>query len=169
MELIQIATILSKFGADVVIVAVAVYLLTFALKKTLLKKTCKKYLTFVPFLLGIVLYALFSMLVNLSAEPIISSFPLIAQKGVASGSAATIIHIVYEQFVRGEKLSYEQITENYITEIISGYVQNLPEGLAKKIASLSNSDEIRGELKVALPQLSNAEIESILTLLGKIL
>ena len=169
MELIKIAALISKFGADVVLVAVLVYILTFVLKKTLLKKLPKKYLTFVPFLLGIVLYSLFSMLVTLSVQPIISNFPHLLQRGVATGSAATVIHIVYEQFIRGETISQSGVREQYIARILGALLSDVPQNLVQKISALSEKDEIICQLKTELPQLSDSEIENLYNLLSKML
>ena len=69
MEWLQIAAIFDKFGADVLALGALAYVLTLILKKTLLKKAPKKYLTFVPFLLGILLYAAFSFFIHWQAPP----------------------------------------------------------------------------------------------------
>ena len=69
MEWLQIAAIFDKFGADVLALGALAYVLTLILKKTLLKKAPKKYLTFVPFLLGILLYAAFSFFTHWQAPP----------------------------------------------------------------------------------------------------
>ena len=100
MELFQFVSYLRQFNADVLLIGAAVWALTAVLKRTLLKNVKRKYMTFVPFVLGILLYAAFTALTGGFDAGVSALAPMFA-KGVACGSLATVIHVVYEQFLRG--------------------------------------------------------------------
>ena len=100
MELFQFVSYLRQFNADVLLIGAAVWALTAVLKRTLLKNVKRKYMTFVPFVLGILLYAAFTALTGGFDAGVSALAPMFAQ-GVACGSLATVIHVVYEQFLRG--------------------------------------------------------------------
>ncbi len=99
MELFQFISYLRQFNADAVLIGAAVWGLTFLLRRTLLKKMPKKYLTFVPFVLGILLCAAYAAVTggfSAGAAAIIG-------RGITCGAIATVIHVVYEQFFRNGK------------------------------------------------------------------
>ena len=100
MELFQFVSYLRQYNADVLLIGAAVWALTALLKRTLLKKVKRKFLTFVPFAAGILLYAGFSALTGGFGAGAAALAPVLAN-GIACGSLATVIHVVYEQFVRG--------------------------------------------------------------------
>ena len=97
MDLVQFFGYLRQFNADVVLIGAAVWGLTALLKNTALKKVPKKYITLLPFALGILLYAAFAALTGgFSADALAN----IVTTGISCGSLATVIHVVYEQFLR---------------------------------------------------------------------
>ena len=147
----QIAALLGKFGADVLALGALVYGLTFLLKKTLLKKAPKKYVTFVPFLLGIAAYAIFTAIVNLSATQILRETQAVVQKGVATGGAATVIHVLYEQFIRGAASS-DNVKEACVRDVLEGFFSEIPEGLAERIAGIPAGENMSEEIRKALTQ-----------------
>ena len=67
---------------------------------TVLKNAPKKLFVFLPFALGIVLYAIYRALVTLSAEPFTTGLAATVEGGFACGCAATLYYVVYEQFFR---------------------------------------------------------------------
>ncbi len=99
MDLFQFFTYLKQFNADVALIGIAVWGLTFVCKRTLLKKLKRKYITLLPFLLGIALYAGYLAIVGgLHADQ--ETFGKLISQGITCGSLATVIHVVYEQFIR---------------------------------------------------------------------
>ena len=100
MSAIQYLGTFRLYGWDVLLLAGGVTLLTSLLKKTVLKNAPKKLFVFLPFALGIVLYAIYRALVTLSAEPFTTGLAATVEGGFACGCAATLYYVVYEQFFR---------------------------------------------------------------------
>lgn len=100
MSAIQYLSTFRLYGWDVLLLAGGVTLLTSLLKKTVLKNAPKKLFVFLPFALGIVLYAIYRALVTLSAEPFTTGLAATVEGGFACGCAATLYYVVYEQFFR---------------------------------------------------------------------
>lgn len=173
MELFQFAAFLDKFGADVLALGALVYGLTFLLKNTLLKKAPKKYVTFVPFLLGVALYAVFALLVDFSAAPLLRQAQTVVQKGISAGCAATVIHVIYEQFIRGASPTETGIKEECVHKLLQGFTEKIPEGLAGRIAAIpadgSTAERIREEIEKNLPDLTEIQISCLETVLERIL
>ncbi len=93
------------FGADVLLIAFGVTFTVSLLKKTVLKSLPKKAFVFLPFLVGLVYYALWRVLITLSWEPLAGGFAVTLEGGFACGCAATLYYVVYEQFLRKKKVS----------------------------------------------------------------
>ena len=102
MSLIQLVSAFRLYGADVLFLALGVTVLTSLLKKTVMKKFSKKAFVFLPFALGLVLYAVYRMIATLSAAPLSSDFVHTIEGGFGCGCAATLYYVVYEQFLRGK-------------------------------------------------------------------
>ena len=100
MSAIQYLSTFRLYGWDVLLLAGGVTLLTSLLKKTVLKNAPKKLFVFLPFALGIGLYAIYRALVTLSAEPFTTGLAATVEGGFACGCAATLYYVVYEQFFR---------------------------------------------------------------------
>ena len=163
MEWLQIAAIFDKFGADVLALGALAYVLTLILKKTLLKKAPKKYLTFVPFLLGILLYAAFSFFIHWQAPPV--------QETLQKGGAATVIHVVYEQFLRGGAPTEISVRTDCVREILAGFFEEVPEGLSENLCALAGEEDgqekMRGLLAENLPEVTPSQRENLLKWLVK--
>ena len=83
MDLVQFFGYLRQFNADVVLIGAAVWGLTALLKNTALKKVPKKYITLLPFALGILLYVAFAALTGgFSADALAG----IITSGISCGS-----------------------------------------------------------------------------------
>lgn len=79
--------------------------LTALIKRFLLKsENLKKFLTFVPFMLGILVYALFLLIIGKMSEILMLET---LHSGAACGAVATIYYVIYEQFIRGKKAVME--------------------------------------------------------------
>lgn len=100
MTAIQVGNVLRDFGADVLLLALGVTCLTSLLKKTVFKRATAKLYVFLPFLIGIVLYAVFRMAATWSVLPLTQELRQTLEGGFSCGSAATLYYAVYEQFLR---------------------------------------------------------------------
>ena len=128
MDLVQFFGYLRQFNADVVLIGAAVWGLTALLKNTALKKVPKKYITLLPFALGILLYAAFAALTGgFSADALAN----IVTTGISCGSLATVIHVVYEQFLR--KGQTADVRTACVKAVLAPYAQ-LSDEDAKAIA-----------------------------------
>ncbi len=103
MDALRYLSALRLYGADVLLLAAAVTLVTSLLKKTALKRASKRLFVFLPYFLGIALYCAYRMLATLSVCPLTEEWCETLQNGVAVGSAATLYYVVYEQFFRAKK------------------------------------------------------------------
>ena len=98
MTALQFFTALRTFGADVLLLALGVTLLTSLLKKTVMKNCPKKAFIFLPFVIGIFVYAVYASLVTLSVDPLYKDLLLTVEKGISCGLAANLYYVIYEQF-----------------------------------------------------------------------
>lgn len=103
MTALQFFNAFRTFGADVLLLALGVTLLTSLLKKTVMKNCNRRVFVFLPFAIGLVVYAVFSALVSLSADPFTKNLLETVEKGFSCGLAATLYYVVYEQFIRSPK------------------------------------------------------------------
>ena len=118
MDALRYLSTLRFYGADVLLLAAAVTLVTSLLKKTVLKRASKKLFVFLPYLLGIALYCAYRMLATLSVRPVTEEWCQTLQNGFAVGCAATLYYVVYEQFFRAKK----QGETNLFTPLLEGIV-----------------------------------------------
>ena len=92
MTIAQLIDLLRSYGVDILILGAADALLTALIGKILEKILPKKYLTFIPFLLGFLLYALFFPLIkNLSAE----DFSVVLERGFGVGLTAILCNLLF--------------------------------------------------------------------------
>lgn len=110
MSAIQYLSAFRLYGWDVLLLAGAVSLLTALLKKTVLQNAPKKVYVFLPFALGVLLYAVWRALVTLSAEPFTTGLAATLEGGFGCGCAATLYYVIYEQFIRKKKTDAESGT-----------------------------------------------------------
>lgn len=139
MTFIQIIDTFTFYGVDVLLLAFATMCATQLIKKFLFKNSKKKLVTFLPFVIGTVLYAAYAAVRNLNFFYIFEEYASIAEHGFSVGMAATIYYILYEQFVR-EKSSITS-TEKIITTLIEGYIPaDSVEKAAKAVAEAIQRD-----------------------------
>ncbi|MDE6411780.1 MAG: hypothetical protein K2L02_04505 [Clostridia bacterium] len=108
MTALQVFNAFRTFGADVLLLALGVTLLTSLLKKTVMKNCNRRVFVFLPFAIGLVVYAVFAALVSLSADPFTKDLLNTVEKGFSCGLAATLYYVVYEQFIRSPKSTEKQ-------------------------------------------------------------
>ena len=161
LSIIQIIDTFTFYGIDVLLLAVLTCFTVQLLKVTLLKKLNKKLITFLPFAFGTLFYAAYAAIKNLSLEYLLTEYVPILEHGVSVGAAATLIYVLYEQFVR-EKGSKLSTVENVIKTLIEGYVPaaNL-ENAAKKIAIAIEKDVTGNGAKRAEEILSESVEKSV--------
>ena len=138
MSFIQIFSTFTFYGIDISCLALITTLLTQLLKK-LIFKTNKKLVTFLPFVLGTVFYAVYAVVRNLSLSYLLEEYISVLEHGISVGAVATLYYVLYEQFVR-TKSSVSQ-TEKVISTLIEGYVPtDKLEEAAKSIAEAISRD-----------------------------
>lgn len=135
MNIIQVAEVLRRFGVDVLLLAVGVTFLTSLLKKTVMKSVSSKAYVFLPFALGILIYAAYSLIAKggicFTAEEVFG----ILERGFGTGSVATIYYAVYENFLRGK------FRTNPLLPLLECIPGEKREQAAEEILGLDRSDE----------------------------
>lgn len=143
MTFIQIIDAFTFYGADVILLAAATAVLTQLLKITLFKGARKKLATFLPFMLGTLLYAVYAAVRNLSFVYLFEEYVSIIEHGVSVGAAATLYYVLYEQFVREKsKLS---ATEKVIATLIESYVPSDGLEAAAKAVAEAIARDVTGD------------------------
>lgn len=139
MTLIQIIDAFTFYGIDVLLLSWLTNIIVHLLKISVLKKMQKKLLTFVPFIVGTVLYAAYAGIRELSFAYLLEHYTAVLEYGITVGSTSTLLYVVYEQFVRGEK-SFSA-GEEVIKALICGFVPTeKQEQTAKDIAAAISRD-----------------------------
>lgn len=139
MTIIQIIDTFTFYGVDVILLAWLTNIIVHLLKISVLRKMQKKLLTFVPFIVGTVLYAVYAAIRNLSLPYIFINYTSVLEHGISVGAASTLLYVIYEQFVRQEK-SFTA-SENVIKTLIEGYVpEEKLEATARLIAETIAKD-----------------------------
>ena len=120
MSFIQIISTFTFYGLDVSLLALVTVALTQLIKKTVFKNAQKKLITFLPFMLGTLFYAVYAVVRNLSFYYVFDEYVSILEHGISVGAIATLYYVMYEQFVRVKSNLSE--TESIIATLIEGYV-----------------------------------------------
>lgn len=172
MTIIKIIDTFTFYGLDVVLLAVLTAVTVQICKVTFLKKVKKKLLTFLPFTVGVVFYAAYAALRNWDISYLLREYISVLEHGVSVGSVATLLYVLYEQFVRDKNVT--SATEGVISTLIEGFVPtDKVESVAKEIAEAIERDVTgNGAAKAAeiLSENSEEEIcERDLQLLSKLI
>ena len=172
LTFIEIIDTFTFYGIDVILLAAATALITQLLKKSLFRRAQKKVVTFLPFVIGTLLYAVYAAVRNLSFIYVIDEYTSIIEHGISVGAAATLYYVLYEQFVRKQTNLSE--TEKVISTLIEGYVpsDNL-EQAAKAVAEAIERD-VTGNgatrAQESITEFADGEInERDITLLSKLI
>lgn len=118
MTFIEIMNFFTAYGADVVFLAAMTSAITQLLKKKLFKTLEPRYYTFFPFVIGVVLYALYTLVSRYFGCGAIN-FCDVPARGLYVGTAATAIYVIFEQFVRKNQSAVEIAL---IVAMIEGFV-----------------------------------------------
>ena len=172
MSFIQIFNTFTFYGFDVTALALLTVISTQVIKKLFFKNAKKKLVTFLPFILGTLFYAVYAAVRNLSVYYVLNEYVSIMEHGISVGATATLYYVLYEQFVR-EK-SGLSTTESVISTLIEGYVPtDSVEKAAKAVAEAIERDVTgNGALRTQeiLAEYSNGEItERDVQLLSKLI
>lgn len=122
MTVFEIIDAFTFYGLDVIALAAATSVTVQILKLTLLKNCQRKIITFLPFLVGSLLYTGYSALINLSFRYVLDNYVSVLEHGFSVGALSTLIYVWYEQFVRNK--SKESVAEGIISTLIEEYVPN---------------------------------------------
>ncbi|MDE7306475.1 MAG: hypothetical protein K2N33_03715 [Clostridia bacterium] len=143
MSIIQIIDTFTFYGIDIIILAAATAVITQVLKKTLLKKVKKKLITFLPFGLGTLFYAVYAGIRNMSFYYLVNNYTSVLEHGLSVAAAATLLYVLYEQFVR-ESDSASSATEKVISTLIEGYVPEANLSAAAKAVAEALERDVTG-------------------------
>lgn len=157
LTILKIIDTFTFYGLDVALLAVLTAITVQICKVTFLKKAQKKLITFLPFTVGAIYYAVYAALVNWSLSYLLTEYVSVLEHGVSVGSVATLLYVLYEQFVRAKKSP--SISEGIISTLIEGYVPtDKIESVAKKIAEAIERDVTgNGALRAAEIICENSE------------
>lgn len=107
------------YGLDVAALAFVTAVIAQVLKKTALKNVPNKLYTFLPFIIGALLYAAYESICRSDWLYCFHNFASVLEYGAIIGALSTCIYVLYEQFIRGNgKLSRQSVIES----LLEGYV-----------------------------------------------
>lgn len=156
VTIIEIIDTFTFYGIDVILLSSLTTLAVQFLKITVLKNVKKKLLTFLPFIIGTIFYAVYQGVYNSSFYFVLDNYTLVLEHGVSIGAVSTLTYVLYEQFVR-EKDALTPV-QSVISTLIEGYVpSDAVEKTAKEIALAIEKDVTgNGAKKAAQIILENA-------------
>lgn len=139
LSFIQIINTFTFYGLDIGALALLTCAITQLIKRLFFKTARKKLVTFMPFIIGTALYAVYAVIRNLSFEYLLNEYVSILEHGISVGAVATLYYVLYEQFIR-EKDGLSE-TEGVIATLLEGYVpaKNLA-AASKAVASAIEKD-----------------------------
>lgn len=137
MTVFEIIDAFTFYGLDVILLAAATSVAVQILKLTLLKNCQKKLVTFLPFLIGTLLYTGYCALIKLSFRYVLHNYVSVLEHGFSVGALSTLIYVWYEQFVRNKDRG--SATAGVISTLIAEYVPG--EELEKIAAEIARAIE----------------------------
>ncbi len=139
LTIIKIIDAFTFYGVDVLLLAALTAVVTQVLKISVLKKLKKKILTFLPFVLGTLFYAIYECVCNLSIRLLLTDYVTIIEHGISVGAVATLLYVLHEQFIREKKCCTQ--TEQVVATLLEGYVPtDSVEKAAKEVAAAIERD-----------------------------
>lgn len=131
LTIIEIIDAFTFYGMDVIMLASLTAITVQIFKLTFLKKVKRKALTFLPFFLGTLFYAVYASLIRMDIKYLLTEYVEVLEHGISVGAIATLLYVMYEQFVRDKKSV--SAAEGVIAALIEGYV---PTENVEKVAAL---------------------------------
>lgn len=139
MDYFSIIDNLTGYGADIAVISLVTCIIVQVLKRTLLKDCPKKVISFLPFVIGTILYAVFAAIAHLDISYLLTDLPYVCERGFTIGAIATALYVLYEQLIRERENA--TMTEALIAAIIEGYVpEDKTEEAARSVAEALESD-----------------------------
>ena len=172
LSFIQIFNTFTFYGIDVSLLALLTTLVTQLLKKLIFKGSNKKLVTFLPFLLGTLFYAVYAAVRHLNLSYLLEEYVTVLEHGISVGAVATLYYVLYEQFVRQKDNLSD--TERVISTLIEGHVPSESLETAAKAIAEAIARDVTGSgatrTKEILSEYSNGEMnERDLQLLSKLI
>ncbi len=130
MTVFEIIEAFTFYGFDVIALATLTSILVQVLKLTLLKNCQKKIITFLPFVIGSLLYTGYAALIHLSIRYVSDNYVSVLEHGFSVGALSTLVYVWYEQFVRSKDKG--SASAGVISTLIAEYV---PSGEIAEIAA----------------------------------
>jgi hypothetical protein len=118
LTIVEIINTFAFYGIDKILLATMTCISAQLLKNTLLKNCKKKILTFLPFLIGSLFYAIFVSIYYLDALYLVKNYTQVVEGGFGVGTLSTVIYVCYEQFVRDKQAV--SVSEGVIATLIEG-------------------------------------------------
>lgn len=139
MSIIQIIDTFTFYGLDIAVFSAVTCMVVQLLKKTALKRCQRKVITFLPFIVGVILYAVYASVCKLDAAYVLTNYVDVLEHGFSVGSLATLVYVGYEQFIRSSGVPSR--AEGVIATLIEGYVPtDEVETVAREIAQAIERD-----------------------------
>jgi hypothetical protein len=143
LTVIKIIDAFTFYGFDILLLAVLTAATVQIFKLTFLKRCKNKLYTFLPFGLGAFYYAAYTVLVNWNFTILLDGYTDILEHGFSVGSLATLLYVLYEQFVRDKKASTP--AEGIISTLIEGFVPSETVEKAAKLIAEAIEKDVTGE------------------------
>ena len=174
MTYFEIIDLFTFYGVDVAALGILTCGLTQILKTTVFKKAPNKVYTFLPFALGIALYFGYAAVAHTELFGSAEYIAYIFERGLSVGAAATMVYVIYEQFVKGK---YSDPYRCAVTELLKGYFDGEKLGaLAEKITAACLGEREKAQEAVeklliseAAGELSAEEIKILARIIAKTL
>lgn len=145
-----IATFLERYGIEVLLIGILVFIITFFLKK-IIPESLKNFVGLIPFILGVILYALYSLIFLHEFV-----FYLILNKGIQSGAIATIIHAFSKQVVTSNGNLKKSVSELLSGILSSKSITEILNAINKQTQSTLTEEEKTKEIEKII--LQNTEV-----------
>ena len=143
MDFLTIIDNLTNYGVDIATISAITCVIVQILKRTLLKNCPKKVISFLPFAIGTILYAVFAAVAHLDIGYLLTDLPYVCERGFTIGALSTVLYVLYEQLIREREQT--GVTEGVIAALIEGYVtQEGAADAAKRIAE-ALKDDLNGD------------------------
>lgn len=169
MTVIEIIDIFTFYGVDVIILAAVTAALVQACKLLFMKNVQKKFFTLMPFAVGLLLYACYAAARNLSFRYLIDNVAQVLEYGLSVGTVATLLYVIYEQFVRGNTAPTKA---DVVCALLDGYVAaDRAAEAAKLIVDASENAERTAEILTEFAEegVTEGEIASLAELINQTL
>jgi len=145
-----IATFLERYGIEVIIIGILIFVATYFIKK-IIPESLKNFVGLIPFILGILFCALYSLIFLHEFV-----FYIIFNKGVQSGAIATLIHAFSKQVVTQNGNLKKSVSELLTGILSSKTITEVLKTIKKQTQSSLSEEEKTKEIEKII--LDNTEV-----------